>query len=61
MHAGEAKNGSDQRAHGDIFYVPNGETIMPAGIRDEICTPVRRRTARASGHTVAYSTPPSAR
>ncbi|MFQ9801887.1 MAG: hypothetical protein ACLR23_26670 [Clostridia bacterium] len=31
MHAGEAKNGSDQRAHGDIFYVPNGETIMIAG------------------------------
>ena len=41
MHAGEAKNGSDQRAHGDIFYDPNGETIMIAGIRDEICTPAR--------------------
>ncbi|MFQ9801891.1 MAG: hypothetical protein ACLR23_26690 [Clostridia bacterium] len=35
MHAGEASNGSDQRAHGDIFYVSNGETSTPAGIRYE--------------------------
>ena len=61
MHAGKMKNGSDQRAHGDIFYVPNGETIMPAGIRDEICTPVRRTTAATSGHTVAYSKPQAAK
>ncbi|MFR5070898.1 MAG: hypothetical protein ACLTDS_01455 [Bianqueaceae bacterium] len=96
MHAGEASNGSDQRAHGDIFYVSNGETSTPAGIRyenarrqdeerqrpagtrrhilrpnsetstpagnrDEKCTPARRATARASGHTVAYSTPQAAK
>jgi hypothetical protein len=61
MHAGEMKNSSDQRAHGDIFYAPSGETSTPAGIRDEKCTPVRRRTARASGHTVAYSKPQAAR
>ena len=57
MHAGKMKNGSDQRAHGDIFYVPNGETIMPAGIRDEKCTPVRRATAATSGHTVHILSP----
>ncbi|MFQ9801347.1 MAG: hypothetical protein ACLR23_23330 [Clostridia bacterium] len=31
MHAGEAKNGRGQRAHGDKFYAPTGEAIMPAG------------------------------
>ena len=41
MHAGKMKNSSDQRAHGDIFYSPSGETIMPAGIRDEKYTPAR--------------------
>ncbi|MFR3483012.1 MAG: hypothetical protein ACLTXL_05695 [Clostridia bacterium] len=35
MHAGEASNGSDQRAHGGIFYAPSGETSMTAGIRYE--------------------------
>ncbi|MFR5070900.1 MAG: hypothetical protein ACLTDS_01465 [Bianqueaceae bacterium] len=45
----------------DIFYAPSSETSTPAGIRDERCTPVRRATARASGHTVAYSTPQAAK
>ena len=35
MHAGEMNNGSDQRAHGDIFYAPSSETTMTAGIRYE--------------------------
>ena len=35
MHAGKMKNGSDQRAHGGIFYAPSGETSMTAGIRYE--------------------------
>ena len=61
MHAGKMKNGSDQRARGDIFYAPSSETSTPAGNRDEKCTPARRATARASGHTVAYSTPQAAK
>ena len=41
MHAGEANNGSDQRAHGAKFSAANGETTMPAGILNEKCTPAR--------------------
>ena len=39
MHAGEAKNGSDQRAHEDKFLAASGETTMPAEIQNEKCTP----------------------
>ena len=41
MHAGEASNGSTQRALGDKFYAPTGEAIMPAGKLNKKCTPVR--------------------
>ena len=41
MHAGEAKNGSTQRALDRKFYAPTGETIMPAGKLNKKCTPVR--------------------
>ncbi|WP_283244025.1 hypothetical protein [Bianquea renquensis] len=41
MHAGEIKNGSGQRAHGGKFPAGSGETTMPAGKRDEKCTPAR--------------------
>ena len=47
MHAGEAKNGRGQRAHGDKFYAPTGEAIMPAGKLNEKCTPARLRTGGA--------------
>ncbi|MBC8543550.1 hypothetical protein [Bianquea renquensis] len=61
MHAGEANNGSDQRAHGTKFSAASAKTTMPAGIQNEKCTPVRRTTAVASGHTVVNSSPPAAR
>ncbi|MFR5073596.1 MAG: hypothetical protein ACLTDS_16360, partial [Bianqueaceae bacterium] len=57
MHAGEVKNASGQRAHGGKFPAGSGETTMPAGKRDEKCTPARRRTAATSGHTEANSPP----
>ncbi|MFQ9798438.1 MAG: hypothetical protein ACLR23_05370 [Clostridia bacterium] len=41
MHAGEAKSGSGQRAHGGKFPAGSGETTMPAGKWDEKCTPAR--------------------
>ncbi|MFQ9798440.1 MAG: hypothetical protein ACLR23_05380 [Clostridia bacterium] len=53
MHAGEAKSGSDQRAHEDKFLAASVKMIMPAGKRDEKCTPARRRAAATSGHTEA--------
>ena len=31
MHAGEAKNGKGQRAHGDIFPAGTVETTMTGG------------------------------
>ncbi|MBC8545100.1 hypothetical protein [Bianquea renquensis] len=71
MHAGEAKNGSDQRAyggkfpagsgqraHGGKFPAGSGETTMPAVKK---CTPARRRTAATSGHTEANSPPPASK
>ena len=61
LHAGEVSNGSGRRAHGDIFPAGTVETTMTAGNRDKKCTPARRATARASGHTVAYSTPQAAK
>ena len=61
MHAGEANNGSDRRAHGAKFSAASAKTIMPAGIRDKKCTPVRRTTAATSGHTVPNSPLPTAR
>ena len=41
MHAGEAKNATGQRAHEDIFSAATGETILPAEIQNEKCTPAR--------------------
>ncbi|MBC8543551.1 hypothetical protein [Bianquea renquensis] len=61
MHAGEASNGSGRRAHGAKFSAASAKTIMPAGIRDKKCTPVRRTTAVTSGHTVPNSPSPAAR
>ena len=61
MHAGMANNDSDQRAHGAKFSAASAKTTMPAGIQNEKCTPVRRTTAVASGHTVVNSSPPAAR
>ncbi|MFQ9802073.1 MAG: hypothetical protein ACLR23_27795 [Clostridia bacterium] len=61
MHAGEASNGSDQRAYGAKFSAASAKTTMPAGIQNEKCTPVRRTTAVASGHTVPNSPSPAAR
>ena len=51
MHAGEANNGSDRRAHGAKFPAASAKTIIPAGIQNEKCTPVRRATTATSGHT----------
>ncbi|MFQ9802077.1 MAG: hypothetical protein ACLR23_27815 [Clostridia bacterium] len=59
MHAGKVRNGSGRRAHGAKFSAASGETTMPAGIQNEKCTPVRRTTAAASGHTVPNSPPPA--
>ena len=53
MHAGKVKNASDQRAHEDIFHAANFETILPAEIQNEKCTPAWLRTTPASGHTEA--------
>ncbi|MBC8543546.1 hypothetical protein [Bianquea renquensis] len=61
MHAGMANNGSDQRAHGGKFTAASAKTIMPAGILNEKCTPVRRTTTTTSGHTVPNSPLPAAR
>ncbi|MBC8545098.1 hypothetical protein [Bianquea renquensis] len=61
MHAGEAKSGSDQRAHEDKFLAASVKMIMPAGKRDEKCTPARRRAAATSGHTEANSPPPASK
>ncbi|MBC8544486.1 hypothetical protein [Bianquea renquensis] len=58
MHVGEANNGDGQRAHGGKFSAATVETIRPAEIQNEICTPVRRTMATASGHTEAISSPP---
>ena len=44
MHAGEASNGSDQRAHGDKFLPATVKTIAPAEKQNKKCTP-----AAASG------------
>ncbi|MBC8544377.1 hypothetical protein [Bianquea renquensis] len=41
MHAGEVKNASGQRAHEDIFSAATGETILPAEIQNDKCTPAR--------------------
>ncbi|MBC8544380.1 hypothetical protein [Bianquea renquensis] len=61
MHAGVAKNDSRQRAHGNIFSAATGETILPAEIQNDKCTPAWRRTTAASGHTETYSPPPPAK
>ncbi|MFQ9802072.1 MAG: hypothetical protein ACLR23_27790 [Clostridia bacterium] len=42
MHAGMANNGNGRRAHGAKFSAASAKTIMPAGIQNEKCTPVRR-------------------
>ena len=42
MHAGEASNCSTQRAYGDKSPAATGETIMPAEIQNEKCTPAGR-------------------
>ncbi|MBC8544519.1 hypothetical protein [Bianquea renquensis] len=57
MHAGVAKNGCNQRAYGGKFHAATVETTMPAGKRDEKCTPAWQRMAAASGHTEANSPP----
>ncbi|MBC8543547.1 hypothetical protein [Bianquea renquensis] len=59
MHAGEVSSG--RRAHGGKFLAASGETIMPAGILNEKCTPAWRTTAAAGGHTVVNSSLPAAR
>ena len=46
MHAGEASNGSGQRANEDKFHATTVETTMPAEKRDEKCTPVREERQR---------------
>ncbi|MBC8543545.1 hypothetical protein [Bianquea renquensis] len=61
MHAGEVSNGSGRRAHGGKFLAGSAKTTTPAGIQNEKCTPVRRTTAAAGGHTVPNSPPPAAR
>ncbi|MFQ9802075.1 MAG: hypothetical protein ACLR23_27805 [Clostridia bacterium] len=59
MHAGEANNDSDQRAHGAKFSAASAKTTIPAGILNEKCTPAWRTTATTSGHTVANLPPPA--
>ncbi|MFR5071633.1 MAG: hypothetical protein ACLTDS_05575 [Bianqueaceae bacterium] len=61
MHAGEANNSIGQRAHEDKFHAATGETTIPAEIQNKKCTPARRTTTSASGHTKANSTPPSSK
>ena len=58
MHAGEAKNGSGQRAHGDKFLHATVETTMPAEKQNKKCTPARRAKAAASVQKEANSSPP---
>ncbi|WP_283244010.1 hypothetical protein [Bianquea renquensis] len=41
MHAGEAKKGRGQRAHGGRLPTVNVETSKAAGKRDKKCTPAR--------------------
>ncbi|MBC8544378.1 hypothetical protein [Bianquea renquensis] len=61
MHAGEVKNDTGQRAHGDIFHAATVETILPAEKQNDKCTPAWLKTTAASGHTETYSTPPISR
>ncbi|MBC8543963.1 hypothetical protein [Bianquea renquensis] len=58
MHAGEAKNGSGQRAKGGKFVPATVKTIAPAEKQNEKCTPARRRTAAASVQKETNSSPP---
>ena len=46
MHAGEARNGCGQRAHGDKFPAATVKTTMLAEKRHEKCTPARRAVSR---------------
>ena len=57
MHAGEAKNGSGQRAKGGKFVHATVKTIAPAEKQNEKCTPARRGTAVASVQKAANSPP----
>ena len=50
MHAGEARNSRDQRAHAAKFPAITVKTIIPAGKWNEKCTPAWRATAAVSGH-----------
>ncbi|MBC8542869.1 hypothetical protein [Bianquea renquensis] len=61
MHAGEAKKGRGQRAHGGKLYAVSVETPKPTEKRDKKCTPVRRGTAEVSVHTEANCTPADSR
>ena len=47
MHAGEAKKGRGQRAHGGKLPAGSVETSKPEEKWEEKCTPVRRRKAGA--------------
>ncbi|MBC8543652.1 hypothetical protein [Bianquea renquensis] len=49
MHAGEASNSSDQRAHGDKFLAAIVKTIPPSEKWNKKCPPARRRTAPPAG------------
>ena len=40
MHAGEARDGRGQRAHGGKLYAGSVETSKPAEKRDKKCTPL---------------------
>ena len=46
MHAGEARNSRDQRAHAAKFLAATVKTTMPAEKQDEKCTPARRAVSR---------------
>ncbi|MBC8542870.1 hypothetical protein [Bianquea renquensis] len=61
MHAGEARDGRGQRAHGGKLYAVSVETSKPAEKWEEKCTPVRRGRAEASVHKEANCTPPSSK
>ncbi|MBC8545117.1 hypothetical protein [Bianquea renquensis] len=61
MHAGEASNGSGQRAHGDKFHATTVETTMPAEKRDEKCTPAKEERQRPACKKEAKSPPAESR
>ncbi|MBC8543961.1 hypothetical protein [Bianquea renquensis] len=61
MHAGEAKNGSGQRAKCDKFVHATVETTMSAEKQNKKCTPARRGTAATSVQKAANSPPAPSR